>query len=216
MTKKFDIGDKSWFGDIIINQFQGTDLTEIDPNERGRMLAEGLLQSMTEVVKHPEMQAHLREAVSDQLKEAQPGESTADHIGVGRRIWGQAEPEVTRAFTTLVTESQKIGERVLREVGEDYERKKLRLNAGERKTFELHLKNGDSVKFRPRGNATNFHIIAASPDGTQLSRAGSEHLGGVPRMFLANQDGCYYLRLVLEGRISKTCEFEYRIDKAAG
>ena len=215
MTKKFDIGDKSWFGNIIINQFQGTDLTAIDPAERGRMLAEGLLQSMSEIVKHPEMQAHIREAVSDQLKEAQPDESATDPTSMGQRIWGQAEPEVTRAFATLVTESQKTGERVLMEVGQDYERKKLRLDAGDRKTFELHLRKGDGVKFRPRGNASNFHIIAASPDGTQLSRAGPEHLGGVPRMFQADQDGCYYLRLVLEGRISKTCEFEYRIDRAA-
>lgn len=50
----------------------------------------------------------------------------------------------------------------MKEVGTDYERVSLKLDAGEKKTLELHLKKGDSVKFRPRGNATNFHIQIVS------------------------------------------------------
>ena len=216
MAKQFDIGDKSWFGNIIINQFQGTDLTAIDPEERARMLAEGLLQSMSEVVMHPEMQAHIRDVVSNELKEAQPDQPSDDRVSIGQRIWREAEPGVTGAFTTLVTESQKTSERVLREVGTDYEHESVKLDAGERKTFELHLKMGDSVMFRPRLPATNFHIEVVSPDGTRLSRAGPQDVGDVPKMFRADQDGCYYLKLVLEGRYSARCEFEYRITGRPG
>ena len=86
MGKQFDIGDKSWFGNIIFNQFQGTDLTTMDLEERGRMLADGLLQSMSEVMKHLEMQAHIRDSVSSELKEAKPDQSSGDRVSIGLRI----------------------------------------------------------------------------------------------------------------------------------
>jgi hypothetical protein len=99
----------------------------------------------------------------------------------------------------------------LKEVGTDYERVSLKLDAGEKKTLELHLKKGDSVKFRPRGNATNFHIQVVCRVDKQISRAGPQDVGDVPQVFPAHQDGCYYLKLVLERRYPKACEFEYRI-----
>ena len=86
MGKQFDIGDRSWFSNSIFNQFQSTDLTTIDLEERGRMLADGLLQSMSEVKKHLEMQAHIRDSVSSDLKEAQPDQSLGDRMSIGLRI----------------------------------------------------------------------------------------------------------------------------------
>ena len=50
------------------------------------MLADGLLQSMSEVKKHLEMQAHIRDSVSSDLKEAQPDQSLGDRMSIGLRI----------------------------------------------------------------------------------------------------------------------------------
>lgn len=50
------------------------------------MLADGLLQSMSEVMKYLEMQAHIRDSVNSDLKEAQPDQSLGDRMSIGLRI----------------------------------------------------------------------------------------------------------------------------------
>ena len=107
MNKKFDVGDKKWIANVI-NQFENVNLMMLDEKQVRRMLVDAFVEGLPQIVAHPEFVSHIRNVTRNSLEAARENESRPQADQIARRIWSEAEPEVTSAVASLVAESENV------------------------------------------------------------------------------------------------------------
>ena len=191
MSKQINVGDETWIGNVV-NQFQGVNLMVLDQKQVERMLVEAFVQSLPEIVSQPQVVAHIRDMASDAVKDTKQINSVRDVEEVAQRMWGQAEPEVAHAVASLVKESHKTVDRVLKRVTPDFSHETVELAPKSHHTFEIYVEKGQLLEFRPTGPKNeNFSISVFEPGGIERTdrKMANANIWTYPLNVRAQRDG---------------------------
>ena len=165
MNKKFDVGDKKWIANVI-NQFENVNLMMLDEKQVRRMLVDAFVEGLPQIVAHPEFVSHIRNVTRNSLEAARENESRSQADQIARRIWSEAEPEVTSAVASLVAESEKSVMRALTRVTPEFTMTRVDIEPYSNERWEFYLEQGEVMEYRPanRSGMAAVSISVIGPD----------------------------------------------------
>jgi len=144
MNKHIGVGDETWVANVV-NQFQGN-VTVLDGTQAVSALAEAFVRNLPQIISHPEVLAHLREVAKAAVRDNESLLSEGDVETIVRRMWSEAEPEISRTLTTLVADSRDMVQRVFIKQTPDFRHEEVNVKPFSREIFTLTMDAGDLLE----------------------------------------------------------------------
>jgi hypothetical protein len=164
-------------------------------------MVEAFVKALPQIVSHQEMVNHIRNVAENVAKDQVNQSNEATLASVARRMWSEAEPEVTATVTSLVEQSRKTLDRAFKQIPTPpWETQTFRVEPQLTAQWITTLEKGDVFEFRPLVQCglyqtpRIFDQKVIGPDKKNVSEldVSKVKVGGPPKRFHVKKPGEYH------------------------